>query len=214
MRSKKQSEGQSRTFVDDARRAQLIQCAIDAIDELGYKRASLTEIATRAGITKGAIFYHFANREELINAVFLHVVKAGSTFILTAVQAADTPRAQLRAYISAFIEALSVDPKAIRVFFAIGRNLAEENIGKMWSEEAFAMQEAAVAPLEDILRRGQESGEFGEFDVRSMALMIRGTTEMIPPYLDAYPTLDPVAYGKDLVLFIERACRVKRPVRP
>jgi AcrR family transcriptional regulator len=213
--SNNQSDSQNRrTFVDEARRAQLIQCAIDAIDEVGYKRATLTEIATRAGITKGAIFYHFANRDELMNTVFMHVVNAGSEFILAGVRAAETPRDQLRAYVQSFVASLRVDPRAIRVLFVIMRNLADENHGREWSPEDLAMQEAAIAPLQDILRRGQEAGEFGEFDVRSMALMIRGTTEMIPPYLDAYPGLDTEAYGRDLVLFFERACGVKRPRKP
>ena len=75
MRSKKQPDGE-RTFVDVARRAQLVECAIDAIADVGYRKASLAEIARRAGITKGAIFYHFANREELIEAVFAHVMTA------------------------------------------------------------------------------------------------------------------------------------------
>jgi AcrR family transcriptional regulator len=213
--SKNQSDSQKRTFVDEARRAQLIQCTIDAIDEVGYKHATLTEIANRAGITKGAIFYHFANREELMNAAFMHVVNAGGEFILAGVRAAgDNPRAQLRAYLGSFVASLRVDPRAIRVLFVIMRNLADENHGKHWTPEAFALQEAAVAPLEDILRRGQEAGEFGQFDVRSMALMIRGTTETIPPYLEAYPNLDPEEYGRDLMLFIERACGVPRPQRP
>ena len=68
--------------------------------------------------------------------------------------------------------------------------------------------------MEDILRRGQESGEFGDFTIRSMALMIRGTMEAIPPYQQAYPGVDVEAYGEDLVLFFERACRVKRPAKP
>lgn len=200
--------------MDEARRAQLIQCTMDAIDEVGYKRATLTEIATRAGITKGAIFYHFANRDELMNAVFLHVLNAGSAYILGAVRAAETPRDQLRAYVQAFVASLKVDPRAIRVLFVIMRNLADENHGRQWSPEDLALQESAIAPLEDILRRGQEAGEFGDFDVRSMALMIRGATEMIPPYMDAYPGLDTEAYGRDLVLFFERACGVKRPRSP
>lgn len=200
--------------MDEARRAQLIQCTIDAIDEVGYKRATLTEIATRAGITKGAIFYHFANRDELMNAVFRHVIDTGSAIVLAGLRAAETPRAQLRAYVESFVAALREDPKAVRVLFVITRNLAEENRGAQWTPADLALQEAAIAPLVDLLLRGQRSGEFGEFDVRSMALMIRAATEMIPPYLDAYPGFDPEAYGRDLVLFFERACGVKAARKP
>lgn len=45
------------TFIEAARRAQIVQCASDAIDELGFERASLAEIAKRAGISKSVISY-------------------------------------------------------------------------------------------------------------------------------------------------------------
>lgn len=208
MRSKKQPDGQTeRTFVDQARREQLVRCAIDAIAELGYHRASLAEIAKRAGITKGAIFYHFANRDELIRAVFTQVITAGSEYILPRVRAAETPRAELRAYVSAFVEALTVDPKAIQVLYSIGQNFTDE-AGRSPCLHDPALQEAAIAPLADILRRGQEAGEFGEFTVRSMALMIRATLEAIPTFMTAYPDLDLAAYGQDLITLFERACAV------
>jgi AcrR family transcriptional regulator len=209
VRSKKQPGGQTdRTFVDVARRAQLIQCTIDAIAELGYQRASLAEIAKRAGITKGAIFYHFANREELIEAVFNHVITSGAEFLLPRVQAEPTPRGQLRAYVTAFVEALSVDPKAIRALYTIGQHHTDDE-GRLRFLHDPALQEAAVAAFEDILRRGQESGEFGDFPIRSMALMMRATLEAIPTYASAYPDLDLTAYGQDLITLFERACDVR-----
>ncbi len=47
----------------------MIECAINAIAELGYGRASLAEIAKRAGISKGVISYHFAGKSELMQQV-------------------------------------------------------------------------------------------------------------------------------------------------
>lgn len=193
--------------MDVARRAQLIRCAIDAIADVGYRKASLAEIAQRAGITKAAIFYHFTNRDDLMRAVFYYVLNAGSEYILPRVQAAPTPRAQLRACVTAFVESLQVDPKAVGVLFTIIRELPADQ----GSPQDAALPETAVAALEDILRRGQEADEFGEFPVRSMALMMRATLEAIPPYLADYPTLDAVAYGQDLITFFERACGARRP---
>lgn len=212
MRSKKQPEGK-RTFVDIARRAQLIECAIDAIDDVGYQKASLAEIARRAGITKGAIFYHFANRDELIEAVFGHVVTAGTDLIMSRVRAAQTPRAQLRAYVGAFVESLHVNPRGIRVLFAIGDHITDEE-GRPRLVHDRNLQEAALAGIVDILRRGQEAGEFGEFDVRSMAMMIRAALEALPTYTTAYPDLDIDAYGADLVTFFERALRADQAPKP
>lgn len=208
MRSEKQPSGQERSFVDVARRAQLVRCTIDAIHELGYQRASLAEIAKRAGISKGAIFYHFANRDELIDAVFAEVVTAGGNYVLPRVRAATSPLGELRAYVTAFVEALDVDPKAIQVLYTLAQHLTDDQ-GRPRYLHNRALQEAAVAPLEDILRRGQTAGEFARFPVRSMALMIRATLEALPTYRTAYPDLDLPAYGRDLLTQFERACGVR-----
>lgn len=209
MRSKKQPRGE-RTFVDEARRAQLVQCTIDAIAEVGFQRASLAEIARRAGITKGAIFYHFANRDELIEAVFTEVITAGSGYILPRVHAATTPTEQLHAYVRAFVDGMRVDPRVITVLLAIGQHLTDEK-GLPTLLNDTALQDAAIAPIEDILRRGQESGEFGEFSVRSMALVLRGTLEALPSQVIAYPDLDLDAHREELVAIVDRACAIRKP---
>jgi hypothetical protein len=148
----------------------------------------------------------------LIEAVFTEVVTAGSNFMLPRVQAATTPLAQLRAYVSAFVEALSVDPKAIQVLYTIGQQFTDAEGRPRFLHDP-ALQEAALATLADILQRGQEVGEFGEFSVRSMAMMMRATLEAIPTYVIAYPGLDLAGYGRDLITFFERACGVKPPRR-
>jgi AcrR family transcriptional regulator len=53
-------------------RARLVDAAAAVIGEKGWDRTSLDEVAKRAGMTRGAIYGNFANREEL----FLAVVQA------------------------------------------------------------------------------------------------------------------------------------------
>jgi AcrR family transcriptional regulator len=48
-----------------ANRRQLLAAARDVFGELGYARASLDEIADRAGFTKGAVYSHFRSKADL-----------------------------------------------------------------------------------------------------------------------------------------------------
>ncbi|MFI6868975.1 TetR/AcrR family transcriptional regulator [Nocardia sp. NPDC050406] len=48
--------------------AKLVDATIDTIAEIGYHKASLGEISSRAGISKGAIFRHFDSRIDLVVA--------------------------------------------------------------------------------------------------------------------------------------------------
>jgi AcrR family transcriptional regulator len=50
-------------------RAKLIEAAAAVIGEKGFDRASLEEIAARAGMTRGAVYGNFKDKEELFLAV-------------------------------------------------------------------------------------------------------------------------------------------------
>ena len=50
-------------------RAQLIEAAKEVIREKGFHAVSLQEVAERAGMSRGAIYGNFRNREELIFGV-------------------------------------------------------------------------------------------------------------------------------------------------
>lgn len=50
-------------------RESIILAAAAIIDERNYERAGLAEIAKRAGLTTGAFYFHFTNKEELAHAV-------------------------------------------------------------------------------------------------------------------------------------------------
>lgn len=50
-------------------RAKLIEVASQLVKENGYERTTLDEVARRAGMTRGAIYGNFKNRDDLILAV-------------------------------------------------------------------------------------------------------------------------------------------------
>ncbi|WP_309053836.1 TetR family transcriptional regulator, partial [Streptomyces sp.] len=43
----------------------LLESAASVFAERGYERTTIGEILTRAGVTKGALYFHFASKEEL-----------------------------------------------------------------------------------------------------------------------------------------------------
>ncbi len=50
-------------------RAALIQAAAEVFGELGFSGASVMKIADRAGVTLGAVYFHFRNKEELAREI-------------------------------------------------------------------------------------------------------------------------------------------------
>ena len=52
-------------------RQAILESALDVFSEKGYARATFDEIATRAGFTKGAIYWYFRNKADLVAALIL-----------------------------------------------------------------------------------------------------------------------------------------------
>jgi AcrR family transcriptional regulator len=50
-------------------RATIIDAAAAMFDEYGFNGASLSDILTEAGVTKGALYFHFSSKEELAHAL-------------------------------------------------------------------------------------------------------------------------------------------------
>lgn len=81
------------------RRAILVAAA-EVFDEVGYEAATISEILKRSGLTKGALYFHFASKEELAQGVLAEQVHAlpdlpqGELMLQTAVD-----RALLLAYL-------------------------------------------------------------------------------------------------------------------
>ena len=52
-----------------ATRGAIVQAALDLSEEIGFSGAGLTDIINRAGVTKGAFYYHFHTKESVAAAI-------------------------------------------------------------------------------------------------------------------------------------------------
>ncbi|MYT27413.1 MULTISPECIES: ScbR family autoregulator-binding transcription factor [unclassified Streptomyces] len=55
-------------------RRQILEAAGVVFDQLGYESATITEILSRAGVTKGALYFHFDSKESLARGVLAEAV--------------------------------------------------------------------------------------------------------------------------------------------
>ena len=50
-------------------RARILASALDLFSSNGYSRTTLTDVASRLGMTKGAVYWHFTSKEALLMAL-------------------------------------------------------------------------------------------------------------------------------------------------
>ncbi|MGW7583973.1 ScbR family autoregulator-binding transcription factor [Kitasatospora sp. NPDC054768] len=100
-------------------RGRLVEAGAVLFDRRGYAGATLGEIAAAAGVTKGALYFHFASKEELARAVSGQAERSLRS-ACAELRAASSP---LQGLIDAgywLVDALGADP-VIRAAFRLGR---------------------------------------------------------------------------------------------
>lgn len=191
-----------RSFVERARRAQIVEAAIGVIAEVGYAKASFAQIATRAGISPGLISYHFDSKDELIDAVVTRVTTAFDAAITAQAATATTHVDVLRTMIVAEVAYFAEHRDEIWALGAIRTGVRDDD-GRL--RYAVTQHEHAVSQLEEFFADGQAAGEFGPFAPRVMALTLVGALEAVPSELAGRPEADARLIGAELAAAFERA---------
>ncbi|MEM9215423.1 MAG: TetR/AcrR family transcriptional regulator, partial [Cyanobacteria bacterium P01_F01_bin.150] len=57
------------------KKQQIIQAAIELFATCGYEKTSIAAICEQAKVSKGAVFHHFKNKDELLREVFVRMAQ-------------------------------------------------------------------------------------------------------------------------------------------
>lgn len=204
MQPENRSGDQKRSFIEDARRGQIVAATIGTIAEIGYAKASFVQIAQRAGISPGLITYHFAKREELMKQVMLTVHNSMDQALTARTEGSESYRAALRGLIEGFVHYCAEHPTELIAISQIASAARDAESARTWSEEQNA---SALAELEEMFREGQECGEFREFAPRVMAVSVMAAMEATPAELMARPGTDVAQYANELADLFDLAVR-------
>jgi AcrR family transcriptional regulator len=180
-----------------------VAAAIETIAEVGYTRASFARIARHAGLSStGLISYHFAGKDELIAEVVTEVYAAISGFMFERMQAQSSATGALRTYIESNVEFIGTHRNEMKALFDIFMN------GGVHYDTA--TEQTVVSPIEEILRQGQESGEFRDFDPQVMASVIQRSVDGLPLLMASVPDLDVARYAREVVTLFDLGTRSAR----
>jgi AcrR family transcriptional regulator len=170
----RQASGRPETPTEQARRAQLIAVTIAVIAEHGYARCSLQRIADAAGITKAAVIYHFATKQDVIRAAYAVVIEAMIAYVGEQIEAATTTPGRVEAYLSAMIGYLGAHPQHVRL---IVEALDETNATGI---DDRANPEARWKPLAILIDAARADGAYPrDLDARTLAVILGGALDAI-----------------------------------
>lgn len=197
-----------RSFVEEARRAQIVRCTIEIIASLGYAQASLATIAERAGISKGVISYHFAGKDELIAQVYTAVMTMAAQRVLPVVEAQPRAQDKLRAYIEGSLAFIAEHGPESIALLEIWNGLRTSAGQPVLDARSY---EPGLEFLQAIFRQGQAAGEFRRFVPRTMAVAVRSVIDGVLIQRATYGAdVDIAESSREIVALFEAATRAVR----
>ncbi|MQS35196.1 TetR/AcrR family transcriptional regulator [Streptomyces katsurahamanus] len=144
-----------------ATRAKLYEAAVTLIAEQGFSATTVDEIAERAGVAKGTVYYNFKSKSEL----FEELLRYGVGLLTASLQSAADETAERG---GGKVEALDAMIRAGLVFIdrypAFTQLYVAElwRTNRAWQSTLLVVRQQAVAVVETVLREAVESGELSE----------------------------------------------------
>lgn len=185
------------TFIEQARRAQLIEVTIELVARHGYAGTSLARIAEAAQISKATVLYHFPSKDAVVRAAYESVVEDLTAEVGAAV-ATEAGAAALEAYVRSLVGHLHARPERARV-------IAEAIVG----DDEVTDQPGSAArwqPLAEMVGAAQAAGDYRpDADPRVTAIMINGAIDAIVAERMTDPAFDTPAAAEQLVAMLRRS---------
>ncbi len=204
VKAKNSPTGLKMSFIEQARRRQLIEALIEGVAEEGYAGASLAKVAERAAISKSVVVYHFGTKDELVEAAVEQIFGEMRAFIEPRLDAEQTARGQLRAYIGsefAFLEHNRA--KLLAVSYILMNHRDQRGVLYLQERSESAYLKSVIA----ILKKGQADGEFRSFALVPMATTLMHAINGGLAQWVANPKLSLAEYADELITIFDLATR-------
>ncbi len=144
-----------------ATRQKLYEAAVTLIAEQGFSATTVDEIAERAGVAKGTVYYNFKSKTELFEELLRHGVGLLTASLQAAADETDerggTKVEALDAMIRSGLDFIHRYPAFTQLYVA---ELWRTN--RAWQSTLLVVRREAVAVVERVLRDAVGAGELSE----------------------------------------------------
>ncbi|NNE56120.1 MAG: TetR/AcrR family transcriptional regulator, partial [Flavobacteriales bacterium] len=104
--------------IRQSRRQEILEAALIVFAESSYHAASVSQIAKKAGISKGLMYNYFNSKEELLQTLMSSIVSQ-ITDILDIDLEVPVDDKMMEGYIDASFEMIKKDPRHMRLYFSL-----------------------------------------------------------------------------------------------
>jgi len=153
------TDGRTRRRAETKQR--LYEAAVELIAEQGFSATTVDDIALRAKVAKGTVYYNFASKTALFEELLRHGIGLLTEAFREAV-AGLPPREAVAALVRTQLE-------YIRRYRAFAQLLLSEmwRTNREWQQTLILLREQAIGVIAETVQAGVDSGDLpGDLDVR------------------------------------------------
>jgi TetR/AcrR family transcriptional regulator, acrAB operon repressor len=144
----------------EATRQQILDAAEVVFSKQGVARSSLADIAARAGVTRGAIYWHFNNKLDVLNALLERVISPIQAVADAIVAAASAdPLRNLRESTVQILQKTAMDKRTQRVFDIVINKCELVDEMAVARESCLACRNRCIQTMERGFRAARRRGQ-------------------------------------------------------
>jgi TetR/AcrR family transcriptional regulator, acrAB operon repressor len=143
-----------------ATRSHILDTAEHVFEKHGVSGTSLHEIAKAAGLTRGAIYWHFTDKADLFNAMMERAtMPLEETDSVCGFKSADITLAQMREGFVGVLKRVVADPQMKRVFAIATHKVEYTDEMRAARDRHLEVRNACLADVARVLRQAMRRGE-------------------------------------------------------
>lgn len=164
------------------RKQEIMQAAISVYVDRGYAASEMGEIATRAGLAHGLVYYYFKSKKALFRELYEYMMEESKRFTKAYFEQTAAPVELFRGYARILGERVLDNPAIPRFYARIGLDLPHLYAPDEVSPFEWVSQ--FMQPMTEAIERGMSQGLIPPGDARLMAMQFWGAVSHGTNYLD------------------------------
>jgi len=163
-----------RPDVSDERKNQIVEAAMNVFSRLGFNKARMDDIANESGLSKGALYWYFKSKDEIIGAILGNMVNRELDELKQFIQTEGSASVRLHHVVEIVLQDMQHMKRWMPLLYELYalalRNIYTRNVFK----EYFRNYTFVLA---SIIEQGIENGEIRPINAKDLAIAMAATLE-------------------------------------
>ena len=149
-----------------------MRTGMQLFEQRGFRETTIQDICDAVGVTKGAFYYHFASKEELLMEIHQRYIDGLLQDQARILASSDPPSEKILHIMELLMESIGTNRASAKIFFAELRQLGQERLQTITKKRLQFRK-----TLELVVHQGIDDGTFlRDLDAKLITMGILGMT--------------------------------------